>query len=123
MTNAIYPEMITLRETAKRTGLAYDTLRKMCSAGEIVHIRSGNKILVNFTWLQEYLSCAGLSSSKVTNNQDRDCKVINENGGYIFLLSPEERERIRKKALKEFEESLEQIKKKYEEELNNLLFW
>ena len=57
-----YPEMISLKEAADRTGLTYDALRKMCLMGQIAHVRvgfRGGKILVNFGKLCEYLETAG----------------------------------------------------------------
>ena len=48
-------EMLTLRETSRRTGLSYDALRKMCLRNEIVYIRVGSKFLVNFDKLIEHL--------------------------------------------------------------------
>ena len=55
MAAVVYPEMITLREAAERTGLSYDRLRKMCLHGDIVFLRAGNRFLVNFGKLAEYL--------------------------------------------------------------------
>lgn len=58
----LVPEMITIKEASKRTGLSYDSLRKMCLSGKIVHIRIGNgKFLINFGRLVEWLntSCGG----------------------------------------------------------------
>ena len=53
------PEMVSLREAAARTGRAYSYLRLGCLRGELVHVRSGNKFLVNFGKLVEYLDTAG----------------------------------------------------------------
>ena len=50
------PTMLSLREAAKRTGLSYDYLRKACNRYEIVHVRCGNKILVNLEKLIEHLN-------------------------------------------------------------------
>lgn len=52
------PEMITLNEASKRTGLSYDWLRKMCLRGTLVHIKAGNKYLINWRRLCEYLDTA-----------------------------------------------------------------
>lgn len=53
-------EMIPLRETSRRTGFSYDALRKMCLRGEIAHVRCGNKFLINYGALCEYLAKAGI---------------------------------------------------------------
>lgn len=51
------PEMVTIQEASKRTGLSYDYLRKSCLAGRIVHIRIGHgKYLINFGWLINWLN-------------------------------------------------------------------
>ena len=55
MTNSAIPEMLPLKEAAARTGLSYDWLRKACLRGELVHIRCGTKILINFGALCRYL--------------------------------------------------------------------
>ena len=52
----LIPEMVTLREASNRTGLSYDWLRKLCLQGRIVHIRAGNKFLINFRKLIDYLN-------------------------------------------------------------------
>lgn len=49
-------EMLSLRETARRTGLSYGYLRKLCLQGAIVHVRCGKKIMVNFDRLAEMLN-------------------------------------------------------------------
>lgn len=50
------PEMIPIKEAAGRTGLSYDYLRKACLHGDIVHVRSGNKFMINFGKLVDYLN-------------------------------------------------------------------
>lgn len=50
------PEMLTIRETAARTGLSYDYLRKLCLQKRIVFIRSGVKYLINYSKLVEFLN-------------------------------------------------------------------
>ena len=54
----LVPEMITLNEASKRTGLSYDLLRKMCLRGTIVHIKAGNRYLINWRRLCQYLDTA-----------------------------------------------------------------
>lgn len=38
-----------------KTGLSYECLRQLCINGEIVHMRSGVKYLINLKKLEEYL--------------------------------------------------------------------
>ena len=56
MTEYLVPEMITLREASRRTGLSYDFLRKGCLSGDLIHIRAGSKILINFNKLIDKLN-------------------------------------------------------------------
>lgn len=56
MIEQLIPEMITINEASKRTGLSYDCLRKMCIAKQIVFIRSGTKYLINFSKLCDFLN-------------------------------------------------------------------
>ena len=50
------PEMIGLREAARRTGLSYGFLRRLCLSGQIVHIRAGTKFLINWQRFVDYLN-------------------------------------------------------------------
>ena len=56
MNEYLIPEMITLREASRRTGLSYDFLRKGCLSGQFIHIRAGSKILINFNKLCDLLN-------------------------------------------------------------------
>ena len=60
MNEKTVPEMISLREASSRVGLSYETLRKLCITGRIVHFRSGTKYLVNFPRLCDFLNGEGL---------------------------------------------------------------
>ena len=50
------PEMIGVRECARRTGLSYNALRVMCNENKIPHIRCGRTIKVNYTCLVRILN-------------------------------------------------------------------
>ena len=55
----VVPEMVTLREAARRTGFSYDFLRKECLKGNLVYIQVGNgKFLLNFGYLVERMNNA-----------------------------------------------------------------
>ena len=56
MAEYVVPEMITLREASRRTNVSYDFLRKGCLNGTFVHIRAGNKFLINFNKLIDKLN-------------------------------------------------------------------
>lgn len=50
------PKMLTIKECSKQTGVSYDAIRKLCLNGKIVHIRAGNKYLINFGKFVEFLN-------------------------------------------------------------------
>lgn len=50
------PEMLTIKQTAERSGLSYDSIRKRCLNNEIVYIRNGKKFLINWNKFLEYLN-------------------------------------------------------------------
>lgn len=50
------PTMLTVKETAERTGLSYDYIRKLCLQGKIVFVLAGSKRLVNFEKFIEFLN-------------------------------------------------------------------
>ena len=50
------PEMIGLREAARRTGLSYGFLRRLCLSGQIVYVRAGSKFLINWQRFVDYLN-------------------------------------------------------------------
>lgn len=50
------PTMLTLKETAERTGLSYYCLRQLCLEDKIIHIKTGAKYLINFDKLIDYLN-------------------------------------------------------------------
>lgn len=50
------PTMLTINETAERTGISYEALRKGCINGTIVHIKSGNRYLINLEKLIQKLN-------------------------------------------------------------------
>ena len=54
--NDTIPEMVTLNEAARRTGLSYNCLRDLCLSRTIVFIRAGSKYLINFGKLCDYLN-------------------------------------------------------------------
>lgn len=56
-------EMVTLKEASSRTGISYDRLRKMCINGQIVHIKAGNKRLINWDKLVDYLNAGEMGNN------------------------------------------------------------
>ena len=54
------PEMTSLKDASKRTGLSYNALRNMCNEGTVPHIRIGTGrnacIKINLTALSRILN-------------------------------------------------------------------
>lgn len=50
------PTMLPIKEVSSRTGLRYEFLRQLCLNSEIVHVRAGNKYLINYEKFLEYLN-------------------------------------------------------------------
>lgn len=53
------PTMLTITETAKRTGLSYNNIRQLCIDNEIVYIKAGTKYLINLDKFIAYLNGEG----------------------------------------------------------------
>ena len=56
MTDQRYPEMLSPKEVAERTGLSYYYLRNACLKNEIPYIRAGRSLKINFTAFTEMLN-------------------------------------------------------------------
>ncbi len=56
LSNVQMPQMATINETAKITGLARHFIRQLALQNKIKHIRAGKKILINIEKLIEYLN-------------------------------------------------------------------
>lgn len=50
------PTMLTIKETAEKTGVAIHFIRSLAIRNEIVHVRCGKKYLINFEKFIEYLN-------------------------------------------------------------------
>ena len=66
MSNEI-PTMLTIVETAQKTGLAKHYIRQCCLQNKIVHIRCGKRILINFGKFCEFLNTN--TGEKVIENE------------------------------------------------------
>ncbi|WP_313163997.1 helix-turn-helix domain-containing protein [Sedimentibacter sp.] len=54
--SASVPTMCTIQEMMHKTGFSYRQLMRMCKENKIVHIRVGNKYLINYEKFIDYLS-------------------------------------------------------------------
>jgi excisionase family DNA binding protein len=50
------PVMLTIKETSEKSGLPYSFIRNKCHNGEIVHIKTGRKFLVNWDRFLDFLN-------------------------------------------------------------------
>lgn len=62
--NSQVPQMLTINETAERSGLSKHYLRELCKKSLIVCVRAGVKYLINFEKLIEYLNAGGAKELK-----------------------------------------------------------
>jgi len=63
------PEMLTIAETAKKTGLAAHYIRQCCLTNKIVHVRCGKRYLVNIPKLVEFLN-TGDQTNQIENENE-----------------------------------------------------
>ncbi len=62
------PTMLTIKETAIKTGLAEHYIRLMANANQIIHVRCGNKYLINLEKFIEFLNTSkGYEKVEQTN--------------------------------------------------------
>ena len=67
------PEMLSVRESSKRTGLSYDYLRKQCLKGNLKHIRLGTgKFLINYDSLVDQMNSAHGYFQKQEKEEQQD---------------------------------------------------
>ena len=66
----LIPEMVTINECSKRTGVSYDWIRKLCLQGRIVHIKAGSKFLINFQKFIAYLNEGDRTGGNHEQNTD-----------------------------------------------------
>ena len=62
--NAV-PTMLTLRQAETTTGLSYEQLRRWANRGQVVSVRAGTRILINYDDLIRYLT-TGIPASETT---------------------------------------------------------
>ena len=51
-----FPTMLTISQTAERSGLAKHYIRQLCIQNKICFVRSGQKYLINFEKFADYLN-------------------------------------------------------------------
>lgn len=57
------PTMLTINQTAERSGLAMHYIRQLCLQGKITYCRAGSKYLINFEKFVDYLNAGESSAS------------------------------------------------------------
>lgn len=50
------PQMKSIKEVSKITGMSYSAVRRLCIQSVIIHIRIGKKYLINLEKLESYLN-------------------------------------------------------------------
>lgn len=65
------PIMLTIKETAKRSGLAQHYIRQLCWENKICYRRAGNKYLIHWQKFIEYLNQGENSASVQQEPEER----------------------------------------------------
>lgn len=53
------PRMIPITKAVTESGLSYKLLKTLCDGNKIPHIKSGNRILINYDRLIDFLNYSG----------------------------------------------------------------
>lgn len=75
------PQIVTLKEAAEITGLAYGLLRNKALTGEIVAMRVGRKILINLDELVKFLNSSRIQTSQI-ESRTAPALIISETLNY-----------------------------------------
>lgn len=70
------PEMLTVKDTAKRFGLSEYFVRTKAKSGEIVAVPIGNKLLINSDKFSEYLNTHTVTPVSVKHTPERESEVV-----------------------------------------------
>ena len=88
------PRMVPLQTLADESGISYKALWQMCKQNKIVHIKSGNKFLVNVDKFIEFLNTGEteVESNDKESNSIKAIPLLNGNRqrdfqGILFLLT------------------------------------
>lgn len=57
--NVKVPHMAGIREAAEASGLPYSAIRRLCITNQIVHIKIGQRYLINMGKLADFLNGEG----------------------------------------------------------------
>lgn len=71
------PRMVPIQTLADESGISYKALWQMCKQNKIVHIKSGNKFLINADKFVEYLNAGELEVEDENKIETRDRKRKN----------------------------------------------
>lgn len=69
------PTMLTIKETAEKTGVAIHFIRSLAIRNEIVHVRCGKKYLINFEKFIEYLNTSKGYDKSAAPETDNKFKI------------------------------------------------
>lgn len=69
------PQMIPIKEVAKKTGLAEYYIRQCCLKNKIAHIRCGKRILVNYSKFVEFLNTGDIDINEPAAPQGKIRKL------------------------------------------------
>jgi hypothetical protein len=83
------PRMVPLQTLADESGISYKALWQMCKQNKIVHIKSGNKFLVNVDKFIEFLNTGETELRAMTKRatQHKSNTLLNGNRQRDFQVS------------------------------------
>ena len=71
----IFPQMETINEASKISGLAKYRIRQMVLQNKVKYVRAGKKYLINIESLIEYLNQGEITNSEVDTSKSNVRKV------------------------------------------------
>ena len=77
------PEMLTIRQTAKRTNVPEFCIRRLVAEQRITTIRSGKRVLINLDNFIEFLQKGDLDFSELTQDQEGEAVTVAQKGNTI----------------------------------------
>ena len=74
--NCVVPTMMTIKETASKSGVAEYYIRKLVATRKIVFVRAGKKYLVNFEKFIEFLNCGEQEKEQMFKEKPKGIRPV-----------------------------------------------
>ncbi len=73
---SIMPTMLTIKETAKKSGIAEYYIRRLVAEQKIVFVKAGKKYLVNFEKFAEFLNHGEQDKDKLIEEKPKGLRPV-----------------------------------------------